>query len=139
MTSRDQVRSRRFREVRSHTENVKRISKKSLRVIDYPDGVERPRTRGECWTMERPCPFVSCRHHLYLEVNPNGNIKYNFPDLAPDELIESCALDVAELGPWRLEDVAEIMNLTRERVRQIQIEAMSQLQADSARLRKEVA
>ena len=28
----------------------------------YP--LERPKTRGECADMPRPCPFLSCRYHL---------------------------------------------------------------------------
>jgi hypothetical protein len=80
---------------------------------------ERPRTRGQCRGGMRPCPFVSCRHHLYLDVNPeNGSIKFNFPHLDPWELPDSCALDVAESGEHTLEEVGQVVNLTRERVRQ---------------------
>jgi hypothetical protein len=50
----------------------------------------RPRTRGECRDAERPCPFVACKHHLYLDVNPEtGSLKLNFPDLEPWELEDS--------------------------------------------------
>ncbi len=31
-------------------------------------GVPRPTTRAECLEEARPCPWVSCRHHLLLEV-----------------------------------------------------------------------
>jgi hypothetical protein len=30
--------------------------------------IPRPRTRGDCLQEARPCPWVSCRHHLLLEV-----------------------------------------------------------------------
>jgi hypothetical protein len=30
--------------------------------------IPRPTTRGECLQEARPCPWVSCRHHLLLEV-----------------------------------------------------------------------
>lgn len=33
-----------------------------MKLPIYPD--ERPKTRGECYEMPRPCPFVSCRYHL---------------------------------------------------------------------------
>ena len=39
------------------------------RVKPYSiDGVARPLTRAECKDGPRPCPWVSCRHHLLLEV-----------------------------------------------------------------------
>ncbi|HUB07073.1 MAG TPA: DNA-binding protein, partial [Myxococcales bacterium] len=31
----------------------------------------RPKTRADCVNGPRPCLFVSCKHHLYLDVNPN--------------------------------------------------------------------
>ena len=38
----------------------------------YPDteDMQRPTVRALCQGGERPCPFVSCKHHLYLDVNP---------------------------------------------------------------------
>lgn len=81
----------------------------------------RPRTRAECSNVPRPCPWVGCRHHLYLDVNPeNGTIKLVHPDLEPEELARSCSLDVAEEGEHTLESLGELMNLTRERMRQIE-------------------
>ncbi len=82
----------------------------------------RPRTRADCRNGIRPCPFVSCKYHLYLDVNPkNGHIKFNFPDKEVWELEESCALDVAEREHGiTLEEVGIYMNLTRERVRQVE-------------------
>jgi hypothetical protein len=87
---------------------------------------EFPATRGDCNRRAiRPCPYVGCRHHLYLDVNPeNGTIKLNFPDLEVWELPETCSLDVAERGGVTLEEVGEILNLTRERIRQIQVMAL---------------
>ena len=86
--------------------------------------VDRPLTRGDCFDMERPCPFVSCFYHLYLDINEKtGAIKLNFPHLEVWELKESCALDIADRGGGTLDDVAFAINVTRERVRQIQLEA----------------
>lgn len=90
-----------------------------LRVA-YPRGVERPMTRGDCAGGSRPCPFVSCRYHLYLDVTAVGALKLNFPHLEVDELAETCALDVAERGGVVLDTVAEHLNITRERARQIE-------------------
>jgi hypothetical protein len=89
---------------------------------------ERPRVRGQCGEEQRPCPFVSCKHHLYLDVNPEtGSIKLNFPDLEVWELAETCSLDVADRGGITLEEVGEILNLTRERIRQVEVRGLLKL------------
>jgi hypothetical protein len=88
----------------------------------------RPRSRAECANGPRPCMFVSCKHHLYLDVNPaTGSIKLNFPDKEIWELAETCALDVADRGGITLEEVGAIMNLTRERIRQVETRGLSKL------------
>ena len=79
---------------------------------------------------ERPCPFVSCKHHLYLDVSAKtGAIKLNFPDLEVWEMNETCALDVADRGGTTLEEVGAIMNLTRERIRQVEVKGLAKLAA----------
>jgi hypothetical protein len=132
--TREQRRSRRKREVRARTISVKRMTKRELELgrLLYPDveGVEKPRTRADCKGGERPCPFVSCKHHLYLDVSARtGAIKLNFPDLEVWEMNETCALDVADRGGATLEDVGAIMNLTRERIRQVEVKGLAKLQA----------
>lgn len=72
--------------------------------------------------------------HMYLDVNSRGNIKLNFPDLEVSELTESCALDVAEDGEQTMERVGELMNLTRERVRQLIELALGEASGDFAEL-----
>ncbi len=95
-----------------------------LRVIES----QRPKTRAECVNGPRPCLFVSCKHNLYLDVNPEtGSIKLNFPDKEIQELEHTCALDVAEKGGITLEEVGEIMNLTRERIRQVETRGLMKL------------
>ncbi|HEY1101490.1 MAG TPA: sigma factor-like helix-turn-helix DNA-binding protein [Myxococcota bacterium] len=97
-------------------------------VIDDVGGGERldadtlPATRSACRRGPRPCPFVSCRFHLYLDVNPKtGSIKINFPDREPWDLDVSCALDVAEArGGMSLDELGKLLNLTRERARQLE-------------------
>jgi hypothetical protein len=66
---------------------------------------------------------VSCRHHLYLDVNRKGGVKLNFPDLEPWDMVESCSLDVADRGGETLETVGALMNVTRERIRQLEEKA----------------
>jgi len=81
----------------------------------------RPKSRADCAEGPRPCLYVSCKYHLYLDVNPRtGSVKLNFPDKELWELSETCALDVADKGGITLEEVGVIMNLTRERVRQVE-------------------
>ena len=53
----------------------------------------------------------------------------NFPDLEVWEMNDSCALDVADRGGTTLEDVGAIMNLTRERIRQVEVRALAKLEA----------
>jgi hypothetical protein len=90
----------------------------------------RPESREECVDGPRPCPFVSCKHHLFIDVSPRtGAIKLNFPDLEVWDMGESCALDVADRGGTTLEDVGAIMNLTRERIRQVEVKALAKLEA----------
>jgi hypothetical protein len=104
-----------------------------LYPVDDAAVAERPRTRADCRGHEGPCPWVSCKHHLYLDINPlTGSIKLNFPDLEPWELRDTCALDVAESGAHTLEQVGDITNLTRERVRQVEAIGLAKL-GDSAR------
>jgi hypothetical protein len=73
---------------------------------------------------------VACKHHLFIDVSPRtGAIKLNFPDLEVWDMGESCALDVADRGGTTLEDVGAIMNLTRERIRQVEVKALAKLEA----------
>ncbi|RKH04084.1 MULTISPECIES: sigma factor-like helix-turn-helix DNA-binding protein [Corallococcus] len=96
----------------------------TLKLVDE----QRPRTRADCINGPRPCLFVSCKHNLYLDVNPEtGSIKLNFPDKEITELEHTCALDVAEKGGITLEEVGEIMNLTRERIRQVETRGLMKL------------
>lgn len=124
-------RKRRSR-ARARTISIRRLSKAELnRGRDlYPEmDYWKPRTRSECKDMERPCPFVSCKYHLYIDVHPvRGSIKLNFPDVEIWEMTETCALDVADRGGITLEEVGEIMNLTRERVRQVETAGLARLQ-----------
>lgn len=117
--------------VRSKTVAPSRLSRDEQRageLADYPTDVDRPAERLDCQQMPRPCPFVSCTHHLYLDVNPaSGAIKLNFPHLEVWEMPETCSLDVADRGGITLEEVGAIMNLTRERIRQVEVRGLSKI------------
>ena len=119
---------------RAKTIAMKRLTKEELRIgaLLYPErSYWRPKARGECANVARPCPYVSCKYHLYIDVNPaTGSIKINFPDLEVWELQHSCALDVAQTGGITLEEVGEILNLTRERIRQVEVRGLLKLKEE---------
>ncbi|MCA9656094.1 MAG: DNA-binding protein [Myxococcales bacterium] len=119
------------RRPKAKTIAMKRLTKEELRIgaLLYPErSYWRPSSRGECANVARPCPYVSCKYHLYIDVNPStGSIKVNFPDREVWELKESCALDVAQQGGITLEEVGEILNLTRERIRQVEVRGLMKL------------
>jgi hypothetical protein len=133
-------RRRRWRRTgaRARTVPIKKLTRAVLQLgavmsppVDLAPG-ERPRVRGDCSAGERPCPWVSCKHHLYLDVIPeSGSIKLNFPDLEPWELAETCALDVAARGGETLEEVGGLLNITRERIRQVEVRALLKLRMGS--------
>jgi len=133
--SRKVRRRRRRTRPRSRTIAMKRLTREELRLgalMFPPVDVPRPRTRMECRSEARPCPWVACKYHLYLDVNPEtGSIKINFPDLEPWEMQQTCSLDVAERGGITLEEVGEIMNLTRERIRQVEVRGLLKLKMAS--------
>jgi hypothetical protein len=128
----DLGRRRRRSRARARTISIRRLSKAELnrgRALYPEEDYWRPENRGECADMERPCPFVSCKYHLYIDVHPvRGSIKINFPDVEVWEMSDTCALDIADRGGITLEEVGEIMNLTRERVRQLETQGLSRLQ-----------
>ena len=120
-------------------------------VANPPQLPARPVTRGDCRGGIRPCPWVSCRHNLLLELGKNGSATLNNPatgerrafstetsntdfDRDSDEMVAgwidddgepvtSCALDAIEAarGPLTLEATADLLCVTRERVRQVEV------------------
>jgi hypothetical protein len=84
----------------------------------------RPKTRADCSASPRPCPWVSCRYHLYLEVTASGSLKLLSPHLDVLEMTETCALDVADRGGTTLKKVGELFGVSLERARQDELEAL---------------
>jgi hypothetical protein len=108
---------------------MRHIVKKEKVGDDLEEMLEdlRPKIRGDCQNGPRPCPWVGCRYHLYLEVMDSGSIRYRFPNLELWELKETCALDVADRGGMILDKVGAYLNVTRERVRQTECFALFKL------------
>ncbi len=107
---------------------------------------DRPRTRADCLTAielandeewlrdnpgkkpidgknsARPCPWVSCRYHLAINVTPCGSLQVikDWDDGRP-----TCSLDVIDAnGPAILDTTGKFFGLTRERLRQIEVKAL---------------
>jgi hypothetical protein len=134
-----EARSRRVRAVRSVTlSNARPVSKAAVArmrartdaiLADVVELPTFPLTRAECIRGPRPCPWWRCRYHLGSDVSRNGSLKITWPDLQPWEIPFSCALDLAESTGLTLEEVGEALNVTRERVRQIEHRALAKLES----------
>jgi hypothetical protein len=103
--------------------------RRHLRVLPSAPAHDRPKTRSECANGPRPCPYVSCRYHLFLDVTETGSITFSRPGVEVDELEHSCALDVAESGELELRKVGALMGISHGRVDQIAERAFRRLLA----------
>jgi hypothetical protein len=97
--------------------------------LDDLDITPRPRTYADCHDMPRPCPYVSCRHHMYLHVTETGSVQLRFGEIDLDDMPHTCSLDAALDGPMTLEEVGERLSFTKERVRQIETGALVKMRA----------
>lgn len=95
----------------------------------------RPRTRGDCVRGPRPCPWLGCRYHLApdrLVLNhgrrgPGATLAAIEAALDVDlyTLPETCALDVADLGEHSLEELAVLLDRSRQGVAVIEDAALT--------------
>ena len=66
-------------------------------------------------------------------MNPDsGAIKLNFPHREVWDMAETCSLDVADRGGITLEDVGAILNLTRERIRQVEVRGLVKIRTKNS-------
>lgn len=87
-----------------------------------PLPVLRPRTRGDCVNGPRPCPWVACRHHLWLDVDRRGFIQAGSrgTDIAClTTMPETCALDVADAGGTTVDHIALLYGVSTSRIGQL--------------------
>lgn len=88
----------------------------------------RPKTRGDCLEGPRPCPWVSCRYNLYLDVNAKGRVKLQFKEIEPGEVDSTlCALDHSD-SEHSPAEVAALTGIPRGDVLLIEERAISKLQ-----------
>lgn len=94
----------------------------------YPEAekLRRPQSRQDCPDI-RPCPYVGCRHNMYLDVTEVGTVRE--PDHEPWDVPAefSCLLEIVAAGARTLEEIGQIMGITRERARQIYEEGMTKV------------
>ena len=88
--------------------------------------LERQRTRAECAGQSRPCPWISCQHHLYGSIDSKGHYVIAQPWLEPHELERSCALDIAEgLDEITQEEAAHLTGLHRTDTAKLEAEFLA--------------
>ena len=161
----------------------------------HPWTDERPQNYfQDCVGRPRPCPWVSCKYHLLVDVLEKGTLMVNAGkttegegprrrrrvvtrrvgvvsvraltkkrptskwgmeamsrmDKAEDALFAAlhsaiwtgaptCLLDVAEQGPLTLEQTGGILNITRERVRQLEVRALAKLNGEAGEEMRQAA
>lgn len=121
--------SRGFESLRGQTRGDIVAYRSSKRVI-YVDRNQKvtgqrtprhlPHTREECIDQPQPCPYVSCRFNLFLDITPDGSIIQNYPGKKVWQIKESlCALDYTERRGMTLKEIGKHFDLTRERIRQV--------------------
>lgn len=89
-------------------------------------------TRSDCDTWPRPCKITECRYHLITLLRPIWK-RQRLGVIPINRMRESCVLDLADRGGMTLEEVAQVLGLTRERVRQIEAAGLKKFSAEMRR------
>ena len=99
--------------------------------LEYSDELPCGHKDDEVIWHSRPCIFVGCRPNLYLDVTGNGSIKMTRPELEPEEMrpTRSCVLDVAQTGVLTLDEAGWSLDVSRERIRQLEVGALDKYEA----------
>lgn len=108
-----------------HVEQRARAGKKLLRQPTTNAAWDRPQRYQDCLpggiNAARPCPWVSCRSHLYLYVSRKGGVKPSRPNTDLMDLPFTCLNDALRAADGKMtnEAVAEAEGITHQRVSQI--------------------
>lgn len=99
------------------------------RAVLHPMLRSRPRKRSQCIDGPRPCPWVSCRHHLAVDVVAGGQVlvRASWDDDSSELQGPSCSLDLAAAGPQWISTVGGAMGFGDTRMLQIEREALMAL------------
>jgi hypothetical protein len=96
----------------------------------------RPKILADCETGIGPCPWVSCRYNLFIDVVPVPGrpdrppiVKLTWPGREIDSVGETCALRVAARRGLTHDAVGALMNLTPQRAEQLESIALANLLA----------
>lgn len=93
---------------------------------------EFPGHRHNCILGPRPCPWLRCKEHLFwlrenIGAKKENTIEKILGKYTDEEILEiiftmsqTCSLDALSGGEKTLEEIGEILGITRERVRQIE-------------------
>lgn len=110
------------------------ITEEELLAVD----ADRPRFRFECLPGGprhiRPCPWAMCRFNMFTTMMTFEQRQNSAPREPPRMVMSpldlpanrSCVLDVVDtrLSGYTLEEVGQILGVTRERIRQVQNDAL---------------
>ena len=94
-----------------------------MAVAEYDGVLPCGHDLDEAVRRSRPCIFVGCRSNLFLDIRGrSGDIQLNFYEEEPETVHpeHSCVLDIAEQGDCTLDEVGEILGVSRERIRQLE-------------------
>lgn len=130
--------------------------------ITEEDTTPQITARERCLGVNVACHKVSCRYHLLLDVTKDGGIKLlhrqtrkgapkvlnetarqSVADKFVDEAVatidlmdETCALNIAEKGPQKLETIGAVFGVTREGARLWVDQAVDALRLETRRIRE---
>jgi hypothetical protein len=79
--------------------------------------MKRPVTRKDCLNVPRPCPWVSCRHHL--AIGGRNRLRGGWQDRP------TCSLDLADEGPRGSRELGAILGISHQGVLNLEVLALA--------------